>query len=164
MPINQIRGLRWSRRANSESPPLAFRSFPSEVELTAFPPVEVGEPVGVPGVLVPDGEAVGVMPAVGVGCTGVGVGVGRAGVGVGVGRAGVGCTGGTGVLRGPGLFATGVVEAGVIVMETAACWPLSISRARIWCGPADQFAPRPSQRFTVKRPLASACTLAGWPC
>src|SRR5579883_1097591 len=160
MPINQIRGLRWSRRANSESPPLVFRSFPSEVELTAFPPVEVG--VGVPGVRVPDGEAVGVIPAVGVDCTGVAVG--DAGVAVGVGRVCVGCTGATGVLRGPALFDTGVVESGLIVMETAACLPLSISRARIWCGPADQFAPWPSQRLTVKRPLASACTLAGWPC
>src|SRR5579885_1216087 len=117
MPINQIRGLRWSRRANSESPPLAFRSFPSEVELTAFPPVEVGEPVGVPGVRVPDGEAVGVMPAVGVDCTGVGVGVGCAGVAVGVGRTAVCCTEGTGVLRGPGLFDPDVAEAGAIVME-----------------------------------------------
>lgn len=139
MPINQISGLRWSKRANGVPPSLVFKSLPSEVEFTVFPLAAVGEPVGVPGAFVPDGEAVGVMPAVGEGWPGVAVG--RAGVGVDVGCAGVGCAGGTGVLCGPGLFASGVVDPGVIVMETAAWWPLSISRARIWCRPADQFAP-----------------------
>lgn len=69
MPINQISGLRWSKRAKSELPSLVFRSFPSDVEFIAFPSLAVGEPVGVF-----DGETVGVIPAVGVGWTGVGVG------------------------------------------------------------------------------------------
>jgi hypothetical protein len=93
----------------------------------------VGVPVGVPGVALTAGEAVGVMPAVAVGVGGLEVGVGGTGVAVGfggtsvgrgragveMGYTGVGCgcagaevvgeTGAAGVLCGPGLLVTGRV-------------------------------------------------------
>lgn len=161
MPTNQMSRLSWSRRANGEPPSPVCKSLPNDEEFIPLPPAEAGDPTGVPGNFVPEGEAVGVIPAVGVGCPGVGVG--RAGVGVGGRCAGVDVGRSGGVLRGPGLFDPGATTVGAIEMETAAWRPLPISRACIWCGPADQSVPWPSQRLTAKRPEASACTVAGWP-